>query len=250
MTKMMEEMTNLFALNNIPVFGITDASSLKNEPFGYRPYDMIASAESILCLGIPVPKGIFKCQKRSEWMYWRAANIYYRQIDAVLMGVASIIEKEGEVAMPVYGCFPYDIKGKGDFWGYMSLIRMAEAAGIGRVGKNGLLFNSKYGPRLLLGGIITTASLPPIAWPERYEKGCPEGCYVCQEECPAKAIDKNGKVNGPVCTKYSSKSPLFTYFMKKGQDNTEDVQMINHVTAVDDHSMYQCIKCVSVCPYM
>lgn len=250
MEKMIEEMTNLFALNDIPVFGITDASSLKDEPFGYRPYDMIASAESILCLGIPVPKGIFKCQRRSEWMYWRAANIYYRQIDAVLMRVASIIEQEGEVAVPVYGCFPYAIKGKGDFWGYMSLIRMAEAAGMGRVGKNGLLFNSKYGPRLILGGIVTTAKLPSMAWPERYEKGCPEGCYVCQEECPAEAIDKNGKVNGPVCTKYSSKSPLFTYFMKKGQDNTEDIQMINHLTAVDDHSMYQCIKCVSVCPYM
>jgi len=30
----------------------------------------------------------------------------------------------------------------------------------------------------------------------------------------------------------------------------EEVQMINHVTAIDDHSMYRCIKCVSVCPHM
>ena len=85
MKEIIEEMANLFTQNNIPVFGIAKASSLENEPSGYRPSDMLASAESILCLGIPVPKGIFKCQERSEWMYWRAANIYYRNIDMVLM---------------------------------------------------------------------------------------------------------------------------------------------------------------------
>jgi hypothetical protein len=103
MEKIFEEMTNLFARNNIPIFGITSAKSLENEPSGYKPSDMLASAESILCFGVPVPKGIFKCQERSEWMYWRAANIYYRNIDMVLMQVASIIEEKGETAVPVFG---------------------------------------------------------------------------------------------------------------------------------------------------
>src|SRR4030042_4110968 len=146
MKEIMEEMTNLLSQNHIPVFGIAKASSLENEPSGYRPSDMLVSAKSILCLGIPVPKGTFKCQGRSESMYWRAASIYYRNIDAVLMRACSIIEEKGEVAVPIYTCFPYDIKGKGDFWGYMSLIEMAEAVGIGKIGKNGLLLNSKYGP--------------------------------------------------------------------------------------------------------
>jgi epoxyqueuosine reductase QueG len=250
MKEIMEEITNLLSQNHNPVFGIAKASSLENEPSGYRPSDMLASAKTILCLGIPVPKGIFKCQGRSEWMYWRAANIYYRNIDAVLMRVASIIEEKGEIAVPIYGCFPYDIKGKADFWGYMGLVKMAEAAGIGKIGKNGLLFNSKYGPRLILGGIVTTAELPPIAWPEKDEKGCPEKCFICQEECPVKAIDKSGKVDRVACTKYSSRSPLFSNMMRTGEIPPQDVQMINHLTAVDDHSMYRCIQCVSVCPYL
>ena len=144
MKKIEEELKKIFLQNNIPVFFIAKASSLENEPSGYKPSDMLPSAESILCLGVPVPKGIFKSEERSEWMYWRAANIYYRNIDSVLMRAAGIIEEGGETAVPIYGCFPYDIKGKGDFWGYMSLIRMAEAVGIGKIGKNGLLFNSKY----------------------------------------------------------------------------------------------------------
>ena len=174
MRKIIEELKRLSAQNNIPVFGVAKASSLENEPSGYRPSDMLDSAKSILCIGIPVPKGIFKSGERSSWMYWRAANIYYRNIDMVLTLAASIIEEKDEVAVPVYGCFPYDIKGKGDFWGYLSLIRMGEAVGIGKIGRNGLLFNSKYGPRLLLGGIITTAKLPITTSPKKGEKGCPK----------------------------------------------------------------------------
>ncbi len=250
MKEVIEEIKRFFSDNHIPVFGIAKAASLEKEPSGHRPLDMLASAESILCLGIPVTRGIFKCKERSEWIYWRAANIYYRNIDWILMRAASILEEKGEVAVPVYGCFPYDIKGKGDFWGYMSLIRMAEAVGIGKVGKNGLLFNSKYGPRLLLGGIVTTASLPILTWPEKDEKGCPKECFACQEQCPVKAIDKSGKVDRVTCTKYSSKSPIFLNMMKTGKVPSQDAQMINHLTAVDDHSMYRCIKCVSVCPYL
>lgn len=250
MKKIVEELTNLSSQNNIPVFGIAKAGSLENEPSGYRPSDMLSSAQSILCLGIPVPKGIFKSEERSEWMYWRAASIYYRNIDMVLMQASSMIEKKGEIAVPVYGCFPYDIKGKGDFWGYLSLVRMGEAVGIGKIGKNGLLFNSNYGPRLILGGIVTTASLPAMARPEKDEKGCPEDCFVCQEQCPIKAIEKSGKVDRVACLKYSMKSPIFSSMMKTGEIPPQDVQMINHVTAVDDHSIYQCIKCVSVCPYL
>jgi epoxyqueuosine reductase QueG len=250
MKEIIEEMTNLLTQNNIPIFGITGTKSLENEPSGYRPSDILASAKSVLCLGMPVPKGIFKCQERSEWMYWRAASIYYRKIDGVLMRACSIIEEIGEGAIPIYTCFPYDIKGKGDFWGYVSLVKMAEAVGIGGIGKNGLLFNSKYGPRLLLGGVITTASLPPMTRPEKDEKGCPEECFVCQEQCPVKAIEKSGKVDRVACIKYSMRSPIFSNLMKASNFGSEDVQMINHVTAVDDHSMYKCIKCVSVCPYV
>ncbi len=250
MKKIVEELTNLSAQNNIPVFGIAKAGFLENEPSGYRPSDMLTSAESIFCFGIPVPKGIFKCEERSESMYWRTASIYYRKIDAVLMQIANLIEEKREIAVPIYGCFPYDIKGKGDFWGYLSLMKMGEAAGIGKVGKNGLLFSSKYGPRLLLGGIVTTASLPSMAWPEKDETGCPKDCFVCQDQCPVKAIDKSGKVDRVACLKYSMKSPIFSSMMKTGEIPPQDVQMINHVTAVDDHSIYQCIKCVSVCPYL
>jgi epoxyqueuosine reductase QueG len=250
MNDLIEEIKGICVRNDIPVFGIARASHLEDDIPGYRPSDLLLSPESMVCLGLPIPKGIFKCGQRANANYWRAANIYYRHFDAILMQVARRIEENGETAVPVYGCFPYDVKGQGDFRGYLSLVRMAEAVGIGKTGKNGLLFNARYGPRLILGGLITTASLPEIAWPHKDNAGCPEDCFVCQEQCPVEAIERNGKVDRVACVKHSMKSPLFSYLMSSKKFKVSDAQVVNHVTAVDDHSMYTCIKCVSTCPHV
>jgi len=249
MKDVVNDIKKLLSRASVPVFGTGKSSVLEKAPSGYKPSDMLSSAESILCLGVEVPKGVFHCGERSNEMYWRSANIYYRNMDMILMQVSRIIEEQGETAVPVFGCFPYDVRSPGDFRGYLPLIRMAETAGIGKKGKNGLLFNSKYGPRLILGGIITTAKLPAIDRPERKETGCPAECSVCQEQCPVNAIDKDGKVDRFACVKYSMKSPIFSYFMRTGEFDQSEAEMLNHLTSVDDHSMYSCIKCVSSCPY-
>ena len=125
---------------------------------------------------------------------------------------------------------------------------MAEKAGLGRIGKNGLLINATYGPRLILGGIVTTAELPSLSWPHKDDRGCPEGCSICREACPITAIDETDRVDRQRCIRYSMKSPMFSYFMKSGAFGHADAALINHLTAVDDHSMYTCVECVAACP--
>ena len=56
MKEIIEEMKNLIIQNNIPVFGIAKASSLESGPLGYRPSDILKSAERILCIQIDVHK--------------------------------------------------------------------------------------------------------------------------------------------------------------------------------------------------
>jgi len=248
MNGILEQIKEITARYNIPVFGVASSSRLEDGPPGYRPSDLLPSAKSMVCVGAPFPKGIFKCKARVNETYWRGAAIYYRNLDAIIMQLARIIEEDGETAVPVFGCFPYDLKDRGDFWGYISLVKMAEAVGLGKTGKNGLLFNSSYGPRLVLGGLITTAALPEIALPEKDHGKCPDDCFVCQEECPAKAIERNGKVDRVACVKQSMKSPLFSHLMSSRKYDSSDAQLINLVTGIDDHSMYTCIKCVSMCP--
>jgi len=120
---------------------------------------------------------------------------------------------------------------------------------MGKTAKNGLLFNADYGPRLMLGGIVTTADMPPMTWPHRDSKGCPDDCFACQEACPVHAIDRSGRVDRLACLKHSMKTPLFSYLMKTKAFDPSDAPLLNHVTGVDDHAMYTCIRCVSECPY-
>lgn len=249
MNQTVEEIKRFLIHNNIPVFGIAESASMDNAPLGYRPSDILSHAKSLLSIGIPVPKGVYQCKGRSIETLWRTHNVYYRNIDAILLRVSLFIEEQEDTAVPIFGCFPFNVKEKGDLWGFLSLVKMAEAAGLGKTGRNGLLFNSKYGPRLMLGGIVTTASLPSVAWPDKDEKGCPDDCYICQEQCPPKAIDKNGKVDRVTCIKHSSKTPIFSHLMKENSYEPDDLQKINLITSADDNNMNTCIKCVSVCPY-
>ena len=232
----------------IPFYGTADSRRLEGEPGGHRPSDLLAGARSVLCVGIPVPKGVFLCGGRSESTYWRTASVIYRFLDAVLVRCAAVLEEAGVTAVPVFGCFPYDVKGKGDFWGYLNLVKAAETAGLGKMGRNGLLVNSTAGCRLLLGGIVTTAVIPE--WrPHGEPAGCPDGCSACAQACPVQAIDGEGRVDRLRCVRHSMRSPLFIHLVKSGEVADGDVSLINHIAAVDDHSMYTCIACVAACPY-
>jgi epoxyqueuosine reductase QueG len=103
MDRTIQAMERLCVSNRIPVFGTGKSAALEVADPGYRPSDTLPSAKSVVCVGLPVPRGVFQAKERSHEVYWRAANIYYRMIDAVLLRLAQIIEEEGETAVPVFG---------------------------------------------------------------------------------------------------------------------------------------------------
>lgn len=100
MNTIVEALKSLFQQSGIPVFGIAESKFLESEPEGCRPSDMLSSALSIICFGIPIPKGVFIDQKRVNKNYWRMANIYYHQIDVISSQAAVIIESQNEIATP------------------------------------------------------------------------------------------------------------------------------------------------------
>ncbi len=248
MEKLLQRIQAFLAQADLPIYGMAPSSPLETEPPGYRPSDLLPGSRSVFCLGIPVPRGVFQSGSRAESTYWRTASVTYRYLDAILTRCAAMLEEGGDMAVPVFGCFPYDLKSKGDFWGYLNLVRMAEVAGLGKQGKNGLLVSSQGGTRLLLGGIVTTASLPSLSSLEGRQMGCPEGCFACQEACPVQAIDRDGRVDRLKCVRRSMRSPLFVHLLKSGEVKESDMEMVNHVSGVDDHSMYTCMACVAACP--
>jgi len=61
----------------------------------------------------------------------------------------------------------------------------ATCSGLGWIGKNGLLINPKYGPRLSLVTVLTDAPLQPD--PPTEQSMCGE-CSLCVEMCPSGAL--------------------------------------------------------------
>lgn len=76
----------------------------------------------------------------------------------------------------------------------------AAKAGVGRIGRNGLLIVDKggTGSACLLGIILTTLSLTPDE-PDR--RSCME-CDACVRRCPAGAIDSSGGLDAHKCLSY------------------------------------------------
>ena len=249
MATAMKEIERLFSLARTPVFGTAPATMLENGRPGYRPADLLPGARSVVCFGAPMPQGIYRCASKPIEMYWRAIAMFWRATDDLSLQVAAVIEQAGFTSCPVFACFPLELGAGGELWGYASLVRMAAACGIGTIGKNGLLFNSRHGSRLILGGVVTTATLPPTSFPERDERGCPEDCFICQERCPVHAIDRSGKVNNAECTRYSTYAPIFTALLQLREYKPEAMQRLLNTVGADELNMNICTACVSGCPY-
>jgi hypothetical protein len=103
MAAIIEEIRVVCERNGIPVFGIGGSSLLEGAPEGYRPSDNLPGVKSMVCLGIPVPRGVLRQNGRSNAVYGRTANIYYRKMDAVLLQAACLLETSGASALPVFG---------------------------------------------------------------------------------------------------------------------------------------------------
>jgi epoxyqueuosine reductase len=74
----------------------------------------------------------------------------------------------------------------------------AQRAGLGWVGRNGLLITPEFGSWVLLGTLITTAPLAPDE-PHPFRCG---GCTACLPACPTGALRGEGEVDSRRCLAY------------------------------------------------
>ena len=237
---------------NIPVFGISPASAMVDEKPGHRPDDLLPGAESLICFGIPVPDGVYQMSTYQLETVWRSQNLQYRRLDTLSIRFAALLEESGQRAVPIYGCMPLGMNAKGTVIGYLNQIRMGEVTGIGAVGKNGLLINSHYGSRLMLGGVLTTAVLPEMRYPETDEPGCPPECRICAEACPVDAIMPDKKqVKIMRCLGYTARTPAMSRlkFLYLRAIDPQRAARYMSLTSFDEHTFHICSKCVAMCPY-
>jgi epoxyqueuosine reductase len=243
----------------IAVLGIGPAASMVDEPPGHRPEDLLPGAESLVCYGIPVPREVYHMPQVRPETVWRSQNLLYRRLDTLSVRFAALLEETGARAVPTYGCMPLGVNERGVVVGYVNQIRMGEVTGIGTVGRNGLLLHPRFGSRLMLGGVITTANLPAVRYPEGNESGsqesmpqCPPDCRICADACPVNAIlPAEKKVKIMRCLSYTARTPTMSRlrFAFLRIFRPEAAARYMSITAFDEHTFHTCSRCVALCPY-
>lgn len=112
-------------------------------------------------------------------------------------------------------------------------IPMAIDAGLGELGRLGLLITPKYGPRVRLAKVITDMPLthdPPIHF--GVTEFC-ETCLLCADECPSSAISKGPRT-------WEGKSP---------SNNPGTLKWYIESEKCYDFNGFSCSNCKRVCPF-
>ena len=109
---------------------------------------------------------------------------------------------------------------------------LAARAGIGFIGKNGMLIIPGKGVRFLLGLLISNLDVAPDL--PQNANGC-ENCMNCIKACPTGALGDDGRINCNRCISYQT-------IENKGS-------IPDDITKAMEQRLYGCDECVNVCPH-
>ncbi len=171
--------------------------------------------------------------------------------------VARFLENELKAkAMTVPLSYPlhmsYETKGT---LGDVSLRHVAIAAGLGNFGRHNLVIHPTMGTRVVFSAVITNLDLPSD--PPVTERLCTD-CNICVENCPAHALDEEGKTDDMKCLKISQPYGIgsaIRFWTKFAESSTEDQKKM--VRDVNFWRLYQagfigfqyfCFNCMKSCP--
>jgi epoxyqueuosine reductase len=178
------------------LFGVAPVDRFAQAPQGHRPEDILPPAKSVVVCATRLPEGALAGPATS---YQQVMNAQSAQLDQIAYEVALFLERDGGFAVPVPSEVPYrhwepdNQYGRGD----LSHTHAAQAAGLGRIGKNSLLITPQFGNRVHLVSIVTDVEL--AADEMLQEELCPQGCSRCIDACPAGAIRADTPFSQKLC---------------------------------------------------
>ena len=176
--------------------GISGIDRFDAAPAGHKPTDILAGARSVVACAIRLPRGVLDGPPTS---YQCTMDSVHRLLDELAARLAVFMESAGCRAVPVPSDEPYvhweaeRTYGRGD----LSQKHAAQAAGLGRLGRNSLLITPQFGNRVHLVSVVTDADLRPD--PLLSRDPCPAGCARCIKACPAGAIGEDQRVDQSKC---------------------------------------------------
>lgn len=196
------------------------------------------------------------CKLNRKWIYAdvdvpeKFKNAIVMAVEMDVDGIATSPAAPAAAATGIgYSKMAFILAGVGEFirnLGYEAIqcgndvalsIPLAIDAGLGELGRNGLLITPQYGPRVRLCKIFTDLPLEPD---EPIEFGVKEFCRKCKkcaEHCEVEAISKDDEPSFEVACRSNNPGALKWYV------NVERCYLYWCENGID------CSTCIKVCPY-
>jgi epoxyqueuosine reductase QueG len=119
-----------------------------------------------------------------------------RDVEAIVQRAVKDLEHSGVRALGFY-CFPAEFGGTNNSPSLVSLRLLAEAAGLGVIGKNRIVLHPRFGADIYLGVIALDRTITAYGQPLA-SSPC-ANCNLCEETCPTGAIARNGYYDSSKC---------------------------------------------------
>jgi epoxyqueuosine reductase QueG len=119
-----------------------------------------------------------------------------RDVESIVQRAVKDLESSGVRAAGFY-CFPPDFGGTHRSPSLVSLRLLAEAAGLGVIGKNRIVLHPRFGADIYLGVIALDRTV--TAYGQPLDSSPCANCNLCEETCPTGAIARNGYYDSSKC---------------------------------------------------
>ena len=185
-----------------------------------NPYELLPEARSMIMVLMNYYPREWQSDSQPRIAAYAYGNDYHHIVKSKLTLLADEINK---VSPHKYAVFCDSAPVMERAW--------AARAGLGWIGKNGMLVNPKLGTFTFIGTLITTLELEPNT-PMANRCG---RCRKCIEACPTKAILENKTIDARRCLSYQT-------IEKRGDMDDELVDLAGN-------TLYGCDRCQLACPW-
>lgn len=218
-------------------------------------FEILPGVETIISLAFQLNVEAIKTKVHS------IANLEYslefKHANDTCRRIVRRLQTDGIRAVNTTAGFPYEA----DRWpGKMWLIsdkRMAERAGLGKMGLNRLVLHSQYGAAVVLGNVLIDRKMTAYDKPMAYNP-CID-CKLCALVCPSGAISRDGHFNFVSCYTHNYREKLggFISWAEMLADSRSAKDYRKRVKDKETLSMWQnlsivsqtrCDRCMAACP--
>jgi len=222
-------------------------------PKSYEVTKFLPDAKSIIVLAF---KPLTSCESPSM----SAAQNGYLDLDSFVRSssyqIARFLERKhnAKVAtMPI--SYPFEMHNDRKAIADFSQRHAAVAAGLGTFGRHNLVIHPRFGTRVIFTSIITNLPLQPSG---KCDQDFCIHCNICVENCPARALDDEGKTDVMKCLGHSQPYGLIgdiTFQMQRlGSSPEEEKEMLMDAQyarlrqSAHLGNQYMCFNCLKSCP--